>query len=187
MYKLLLPFLALLLVINNNLVAQTQKVNFPFSFHVFDEFSKQNLEECALDIFENDKLVKTIYTNSIGVVKYNFKVENNYRIIVKSKDNYIEKIIEVDTRNIAFDTWKYKKSAEVNIDYEIQVQLFKPSELKCQNFTFLNSSPVMLLRYDTKSKDLKDLVGDEVLNQIKKERRKTCKNKVVTHVLDVQF
>jgi hypothetical protein len=55
------------------------------------------------------------------------------------------------------------------------------------NFAFLEKSPVMYLKYDANAKDIIDIVGDNVINQIKKERRKSCDRKVITQKLRVTF
>jgi hypothetical protein len=114
-------------------------------------------------------------------------LDNDYELVVVSSDNYIEKTLQIDTRNIALQNWKYKNSKNVSIGYEVQIQLFKPIALSCQNFAFLEKSPEMYLKYNANAKDIIDIVGDNVINQIKKERRKSCDRKVLTQKLRFTF
>jgi len=165
--------------------AQTSAVQFPFSFHVFDEDTNLDLAEYELVLTEDGKPVKTIVTNEKGIVKYIFKIDKQYSIQVKSKNDYIGKTIFIDTRNINLSDWKYKKFETFSLEYDIHIKLFKQSDLRCQNFEFLKQTPVIFLKYDSNKKDILDVASDDIISQIKKERKHKCKT--ITQYLDVKF
>ena len=153
--------------------SQTQEVKLPFKFHVFDLDTKKDVAELPVNIFANDTLIKTIYTDESGKFSYVFFKEKNYKIVFTSKFDYLEKIILVDTRNIDYLNWKYKNENHVNIPFDIESSMFKLKN-KCQDFTFLKTIPVMDLRYDPKTLDFFDFSKDDLITRIKKERKKKC-------------
>jgi hypothetical protein len=153
--------------------SQTQELKLPFKFHVFDLDTKKDVAELPVNIFANDTLIKTFYTDESGKFSYVFLKEKTYKIVFTSNFDYLEKIILVDTRNIDYLNWKYKNENHVNIPFDIESSMFKLKN-RCQDFTFLKTIPVMDLRYDPKTLDFFDFSKDELITRIKKERKKKC-------------
>jgi hypothetical protein len=153
--------------------SQTQEVKLSFKFHIFDLDTKKDVVKLPVNIFVNDTLIKTINTDESGKFSYLFYKEKSYKIVFTATADYIEKIILIDTRNIDYLNWKYKKEDHVNIPYDIESSMIKPKN-KCQDFTFLKTIPVMDLRYDPKTLDFFDFSKDELITRIKKEMKKKC-------------
>jgi hypothetical protein len=153
--------------------SQTQNVKLPFKFHVFDLDTKKDVAELPVNIFVNDTLIKTVNTDESGKFSNVFYKEKSYKIVFTATAGYTEKIILIDTRNIDYLNWKYKKEDHVNIPYDIESSMIKPKN-KCQDFTFLKTIPVMDLRYDPKTLDFFDFSKDDLITRIKKERKKKC-------------
>jgi len=153
--------------------AQIQEVKLKLKVHIFDLDTKKNVVELPVNIFASDTLIKTIYTDNAGCFSYVFEKEKNYKIVFTPKDEYVEKIILIDTRKIDYKNWKYKNENKVNILYDIESSMFKPKN-KCKDFSFLKTIPIMDLRYDEKTLDFFDFSKDELIAKIKKERKKKC-------------
>ena len=102
------------------------------------------------------------------------KIDKEYKIVLVPKDDYVEKLIIIDTRNIDVHNWKYKNTPQVSLKYEVDVRLFKQNKENCQDFSFLKEEPVMFMKYDSEYDDFHDFATQELASRIKKERKKKC-------------
>jgi len=164
----------LFLFVSNYCLAQTQEVDFTFTLHLFDEDLGIDLENHAVQIFEDSARKKKIISGAKGLAKFFLKVVKQYRIVLTGNDNYVEKIILIDTRNIDYRNWKYKHTTQVSLKYHVEVRMFKEHPEKCQDYSFLKTEPVMYLKYDSEYDDLHDFSEVQLEARIKKERKRKC-------------
>jgi hypothetical protein len=170
--SLLILFLCLLLQEANQ--AETLEVDFTFTLHLFDEASGADIIGQPVQVFEDGKLKRKVVSVEKGLVKFYCQINKEYRIVVSPKDDYVEKFLVIDTRNIDLNNWKYKNTPQVSLRYEVELRLFKMKNPACQDFNFLKEEPCMMMRYDSEYDDLHDFATKELENKIKAELKKKC-------------
>ena len=91
----------------------------------------------------------------------------------EDKEEFVEKYLIIDTRNIDFHNWKYKNTEQVSLRYDVDLKVFK-SKGTCQDFGFLKEEPCMLMKYDSEYDDFHDFAPETLKNKIKNELKKKC-------------
>lgn len=152
--------------------AVTKDVLFNLSLRTFDQDKDENLENISIDIYESGTLIKSIKTGIDGKAYYMFKLNKEYEIIVNENNNYIQKVIKLDTKNIDLENWKFKNSPNFFYDFEVAIKLFKKEN--CENFSFLKNEPIIYFKYDQHKKDLVDIADNSLTKKIAKERKREC-------------
>jgi hypothetical protein len=153
--------------------AETVEVDITFTLHLFDDDKGIDLVGTPVQIFEDDVLRKKLFTDEKGITKFYCKLDKEYKIKFPPQNNYVEKLIIIDTRNIDLQNWKYKKTPQVSLKYDVDVRLFMQNG-ECKDFSFLKEEPVMYMKYDTEYDDFHDFSTNILAEKIKEERKKKC-------------
>ena len=154
--------------------ADTIEVDFTFTLHLYEDGNGNDLIAYPVQIYEDGKLKKKLVSSDKGFVKFFCLVNKEYKIVLVGKDDFVEKFLMIDTRNIDLHNWKHKNTEQVSLRYDVEVRLFKMKNPACQNFDFLKEEPCMLMRYDSEYDDFHDFATKELENKIKLELKKKC-------------
>jgi len=171
--KVLILVILLCNSIPSKFKADTIEVDFTFTLHLIDDSKGKDLLNSPVHIYEDGKLKKKIISGEEGLAKFFCKPDKEYKIVLVGHEEFVEKYLLIDTRNIDFHNWKYNNTEQVSLRYDIDVKVFK-TKGSCQDFDFLKEEPCMLMKYDTEYNDFHDFAPEPLRNKIKEELKKKC-------------
>jgi hypothetical protein len=124
----------------------------------------KRLSEAKVEVYQNGKLTKTSYTDSLG--KYNLTqhlIQGNYKIRYSRKD-HVSKYVEINTEDMLLD------STSIGTGYPMPIDLSLFENDETIDFSILNVYPVGKARYDLR---VQEIVWDfpytrSIMNRVKK-------------------
>lgn len=154
--------------------AETLEVDFTFTLHLFEDGNGKDIVGHSVHIFEDGKLKRKVISADKGLVKFYCQANKEYKIVLVGNDDFVEKFLLIDTRNIDLKNWKYKSTSQVSLRYDVDVRLLRMNNPSCQDFSFLKEEPCLMMRYDSEYDDLHDFATKELESKIKAELKKKC-------------